>query len=126
LIALTETGHHFVYIESFVGLFRKPGHITKDICRYCLHAFNDSLEVHVQFCAALGRQQTTFPINKFMQFQSYDKTQYQPFTIFADFESNLYKIREEHGNTVRTQRHVAVGFAYVVVDWNRRMVAFNK
>ena len=100
LLMLTDDDKfHYTYIHS---LSRLVGDRTKSkrkayVCHYCLHPFykEDHLNDHLPLCCRHESQRVTYP-KPGKNILKFDKFQFQfevPFTIYADFESFLVKIR---------------------------------
>ena len=121
---------HFIRITKphrLFNLYKRQKMGTK-WCRYCLHI--TTMEDHVKFCAALGRQRTTMGEEP-VKFRSYNKTQRMPYTFFADHESSLIKLTKDarNGNLptdtvnrIIKSEHRVTSYAWICLDWNGNVV----
>lgn len=112
------TKTHYCLIKDLARLLSVQ--ITKHhgklfFCDECLLFFNNKETLESHLCGGVA---TRLPKpGTLMQFNHFERMQYLPFTIYADFESFLEPCEqsEEHNLTVTTQKHVPAAFGYYIV-----------
>ena len=116
--------NHYTLITNMSGLLNQPGghgH-AKHFCNYCLHGFRDmsTLLQHTEDCIKFGPQKVVLPNENecWVKFKATQKMLKVPFVIYADFESYTEKMPADSNymkSTTPYEKHVASGFAYLVV-----------
>jgi hypothetical protein len=131
LLIHTAEGQHYAHITHLGGLFQRPrGYLARNLCRWCLSWFSDSMDHHQKFCTALGYCKTELPNDSVLKFRHYNYTQKVPYIIICDFECSLCKLEQEAPTKPsyihKTHVHKPNGYAYVIVDWIGNLVCLNE
>lgn len=85
-------------------------------CDECLVFFNNQEKLNSHICGGVATQLP--PPGSIMQFTHFERMQWIPFTIYADFESFLEPCvnkSERSNSTTTTQRHIPAAFGYYIV-----------
>jgi len=131
LLATKETDQrvikHYVWIKDFNRLcYDQTKHKErKHFCMNCIHGFSSErcLENHRENgCLAVnGAQAVYIPEKGEIKFNSLQKTLPVPFVIYADFESQLCKIKnydeqdEDESWSIKTNKHKICSYGFKVV-----------
>ncbi|CAL1297347.1 unnamed protein product [Larinioides sclopetarius] len=128
LLIATEESQHYCLIRNMSRLL---GDLTKHDGRrhYCyryLHRFAkaETLEEHFKYCNAHSPQHIKMPEKgeNIIKFVNVHYQQPLPYIIYADFESLIVKEVHTKGNTETIARHVACGYAYIIIGPDGRSV----
>ncbi|CAL1294548.1 unnamed protein product [Larinioides sclopetarius] len=128
LLIATEATQHYCLIKNMSRLL---GDLTKyngrcHYCYRCLHRFvkADTLEEHFKYCNAHSPQHIKMPAagENIVKFVNVHYQQPLPYIIYADFESLIVKEVHTKGNSETIARHVACGYAYIIIGPDGRSV----
>ena len=97
LIITRENKSHYVYIKDFIKFMCNKTRCKnkKHFCRYYLQCFSGKkvLEEHKEVCLKISGEQTVKLRSGSIKFKNCFKQLAVPFTIYADFECNVKKVR---------------------------------
>ncbi len=127
LLVTNEQTSHYMWIKSMSALV---SHRTKHkgkvyVCPHCIHPFkeNDAFDRHFPDCTQHKRQKIILPEEdeNVLFWKSKNKTELFPFVIYADFESYLSPIDNEHEkSTHATHEHIPSGWCCYTVSRDRQ------
>ena len=117
---------HYTLIKDLNALLRRGSHNAKSFCPYCLHGFdkrttNDvKMKEHMEECFTYGGQKVKMPEEgeNFIKFKDIHKQLRHPYTIYADFECLLTKVKDSENKkkTKKISRHDISGYGYAITS----------
>lgn len=122
LLLLTDSSNksHYVLIKNFDALLQSKTRFKHGMrfCPRCLLGFSTDLLLlrHSRECEKNEIQCVEMPKNNILKFDKFKSLLSYPVVIYADFESFLSPLSEEHnGNTILKDEHLPCTVAYKVV-----------
>ena len=129
-LMVTQQGEntHYSYVKRLTALLydQSKNSNSKHFCERCLRGYSriDLLERHKPECKGQLKSPTRTEMPKegenMVSFKTFHKQMKAPFVTYADFESVVRKLpgyepSTDGSFTVKTEKHEACGFAYIIV-----------
>ena len=122
LVIPNKNKSHYVCIKDFNKFMRDKtkNKNKKHLYRYCLQCFSRErvLVEHKEVCLKINGKQTVKLRSGLNKFKNHFKQLAVPFKIYANFECNMKRVKDENNNTSYTEKyqdHIPCSFAYKVV-----------
>lgn len=125
--------NHFFLITNFNRLLHEKKGIHK-FCKNCLIGFarQSTLNSHVKRCIHNEPRRIKLPTDneKYLKFNAFHKMFFQPFCVYADFESITEKVSSVEPNpinsySIKKQIHKPIAYSLVLID-DKKQIVFHK